>query len=144
MWFFDRFSAFYGQRSVTASWATRSPWSISLFLFFSTFYGQRLVTAAWATRSPWSISSFSSFSMPFAFHLFNRNQKRKSLSPNGSSICPHFVKNVVWCHTGQSSSKLGEYSFEQSLSDQTKQYSPEQWTNISNWNLTVCFTLSPQ
>ena len=23
-----RFSAFYGQRSVTAAWATRSPWSI--------------------------------------------------------------------------------------------------------------------
>ena len=27
-WFFGRFSAFYGQRSVTAAWATRSPWSI--------------------------------------------------------------------------------------------------------------------
>ena len=26
--FFCRFSAFYGQRSVTAAWATRSPWSI--------------------------------------------------------------------------------------------------------------------
>ena len=25
--------------------------------FFSTFYGQRSVTAAWATRSPWSISN---------------------------------------------------------------------------------------
>ena len=29
-WFFGRFSAFYGQRSVTAAWATRSPWSILL------------------------------------------------------------------------------------------------------------------
>ena len=28
--FFGRFSAFYGQRSVTAAWATRSPWSILL------------------------------------------------------------------------------------------------------------------
>ena len=27
-WFFGRFSAFYGQRLVTAAWATRSPWSI--------------------------------------------------------------------------------------------------------------------
>ena len=27
--FFGRFYAFYGQRSVTAAWATRSPWSIS-------------------------------------------------------------------------------------------------------------------
>ena len=26
-------------------------------MFFSTFYGQRSVTAAWATRSPWSIYS---------------------------------------------------------------------------------------
>ena len=26
--FFGRFSAFYGQCSVTAAWATRSPWSI--------------------------------------------------------------------------------------------------------------------
>ena len=26
--FFGRFSAFYGQRSVTAAWATGSPWSI--------------------------------------------------------------------------------------------------------------------
>ena len=26
----DVFSAFYGQRSVTAAWATRSPWSIHL------------------------------------------------------------------------------------------------------------------
>ena len=28
--FSDVFSAFYGQRSVTAAWATRSPWSIVL------------------------------------------------------------------------------------------------------------------
>ena len=27
---FGRFSAFYGYRSVTAAWATRSPWSIRL------------------------------------------------------------------------------------------------------------------
>ena len=27
--FFGRFSAFYGQRSVTAAWATPSPWSIT-------------------------------------------------------------------------------------------------------------------
>ena len=27
-WFFGRLSAFYGQRLVTAAWATRSPWSI--------------------------------------------------------------------------------------------------------------------
>ena len=26
--FSDVFSAFYGQRSLTAAWATRSPWSI--------------------------------------------------------------------------------------------------------------------
>ena len=32
--FFGRFSAFYGQRSVTAAWATRSPWSI-LYMFAS-------------------------------------------------------------------------------------------------------------
>ena len=31
--FSDVFSAFYGQRSVTAAWATRSPWSI-----FGNFY----------------------------------------------------------------------------------------------------------
>ena len=35
--FLDVFSAFYGQRSVTASWATRSPWSIfSVFCFWPT------------------------------------------------------------------------------------------------------------
>ena len=28
--FSDVFSAFYGQRSVTAAWAIRSPWSINL------------------------------------------------------------------------------------------------------------------
>ena len=33
--FFVRFSAFYGQRSVKAFWATRSPWSIGIFFFFS-------------------------------------------------------------------------------------------------------------
>ena len=33
-WFFGRFSDFYGQRSVTAAWATRSPWSIFLLFFF--------------------------------------------------------------------------------------------------------------
>ena len=27
---FGRFYAFYGQRSVTAAWATRSPWSIQI------------------------------------------------------------------------------------------------------------------
>ena len=27
-WFSGVFSSFYGQRSVTAAWATRSPWSI--------------------------------------------------------------------------------------------------------------------
>ena len=32
--FSDVFSAFYGQRLITAAWATRSPWSI-LFLFLS-------------------------------------------------------------------------------------------------------------
>ena len=43
--FSDVFSAFYGQRSVTAAWATRSPWSIPLMLFilfwavFSLSYG---------------------------------------------------------------------------------------------------------
>ena len=36
-WFFVRFSAFYGQRSVTAAWATRSPWSIFSFLFSPSF-----------------------------------------------------------------------------------------------------------
>ena len=30
--FSDVFSAFYGQRSVTAAWATRSPWSIYITL----------------------------------------------------------------------------------------------------------------
>ena len=66
--FFCIFSTFYSQRSVTAAWATRSPWSIFwvnyIFLrkkgdfsdVFSAFYGQRSVTAALATRSPWSIS----------------------------------------------------------------------------------------
>ena len=29
--FSDVFSAFYGQRSVTAAWATRSPWSIKFY-----------------------------------------------------------------------------------------------------------------
>ena len=36
--FLDVFSAFYGQRSVTAAWATRSPWSISA-LFIDTHIG---------------------------------------------------------------------------------------------------------
>ena len=31
-WFFGCFSAFYGQRSVTAAWATRSPWSNSNYV----------------------------------------------------------------------------------------------------------------
>ena len=36
--FFSDFSTFYGQRSVTAAWATRSPLSIfSLFIFLSVF-----------------------------------------------------------------------------------------------------------
>ena len=31
--FSGRFSAFYGQRSVTAAWATRSPWSIHFYFW---------------------------------------------------------------------------------------------------------------
>ena len=42
--FFGRFYAFYGQRSVTAAWATRSPWSIS----FLQTYGNLI---------PWKIQS---------------------------------------------------------------------------------------
>ena len=38
--FSDDFSAFYGQRSVTAAWATRSPWSIFLRLLLLTHFGE--------------------------------------------------------------------------------------------------------
>ena len=38
------------------------------FYFFTTFYGQRSVTADWATRSPWSISYWK-LNDPFSFDV---------------------------------------------------------------------------
>ena len=92
-WFSSDFFTFYGQCSVTAAWATRSPWSILFFFshssafdpsgnlpcvkicfphwfssFFCYFYCQRSATAAWATRSPWSIVNCF---LTFFFYFYN-------------------------------------------------------------------------
>ena len=47
--FWDVFSAFYSQHSVTAAWATRSPWSIflSFFLMYTAFHPLRGILGSW-------------------------------------------------------------------------------------------------
>ena len=47
--FFGRFSAFYGQRSVTAAWATRSPWSIfSSYQSITLYHPWNMVLVTWS------------------------------------------------------------------------------------------------
>ena len=53
--FFGRFSAFYGQHSVTAAWATRSPWSIiiheTLVVLIFSIYGPISPAVTFGRRS---------------------------------------------------------------------------------------------
>ena len=62
---------------------------------FSAFYGQPSVTAAWATRSPWSIFSCSS-SFPLTIKGGRKDEKEPELLSKIKTYKEFFFWNTVW------------------------------------------------